>query len=66
LRVWPAALIVCTSAIATAAQTHPSRPIRLVVGLAAGGATDFMARLLAQKMREPLGQSVIVEKRRGA
>src|SRR4051794_3833681 len=43
------------------AQTHPSRPLRLIVGYAPGGATDIVARLLGLWLSERLGQSVIVE-----
>lgn len=63
-----AALAVAALAFATAAQaqTWPSRPIKLIVGFAAGGSTDVTARLIAQALSERLGQQVIVENRGGA
>jgi tripartite-type tricarboxylate transporter receptor subunit TctC len=57
--------LVATHAAAPA-QDFPARPIKLVVGFAAGGTTDFMARLVADKLRGPLGQPVVVENRTGA
>jgi tripartite-type tricarboxylate transporter receptor subunit TctC len=44
----------------------PDRPIKMIVGFAAGGSTDVAARIVAQKMSEILGQSVLVENRPGA
>ena len=44
----------------------PNRPIRMLVGFGAGGGTDIVARIVAQKMAEGLGQSVVVENRTGA
>jgi tripartite-type tricarboxylate transporter receptor subunit TctC len=48
------------------AQSYPMRPITLVVPYAAGGPTDTVARILAEAMRKPLGQAVIVENVVGA
>src|SRR6516164_1861330 len=48
------------------AQAYPTRPITIVVGAAVGGATDVIARLLAERIRQSLGQPVIVENVTGA
>src|SRR3954471_1501694 len=51
---------------AHAQQDYPSKPIRIIVGVAPGGATDILARALGAKMSENLKQQVIVDNRPGA
>lgn len=48
------------------AQAYPSRPVRIIVGFTAGGATDIQARLMGQWLSERLGQQFIIENRGGA
>lgn len=50
----------------TGAAAYPSKPIRMVVGFAAGGPTDVIARVLAQDMSATLGQSILVDNKTGA
>src|SRR5574341_578606 len=60
-----AALLVSGAALAQT-DAYPSRPIRLVVPYGPGGVSDITGRIVAQKMTELLGQSVVVENRAGA
>ena len=48
------------------AQAYPSRPVHIIVGLAAGSAGDIMARLIGQSLSERLGKPFVIENRTGA
>ena len=62
-----AALFLGVVACAThAASPYPARPIRLLDGFPAGGGTDFLARAIARKLTETLGQPIVVDNRPGA
>ncbi len=66
LRSLIAVALSCAPFLALAQQAFPNKPIRLIVGFAPGGGTDIVARAIAPKMGEILGQSVIVENKSGA
>jgi tripartite-type tricarboxylate transporter receptor subunit TctC len=62
-----AALLICLPLAATVAQTvFPAKPVRILVGANAGGGTDIIARLLAEKFSETFKQQFLVENRPGA
>ena len=60
------ALSMLAGIAGAAAQTYPSRPVTVIVPFAAGGVTDIVARIVTERMRSSLGQSVIVENVSGA
>src|SRR5438445_13831262 len=59
-------LMAISATSAPAQVVYPERLIKMIVPAPAGGQTDVMARLMAQKMQQSLGQSVIIENRAGA
>ena len=69
IRAWTTVLLCCLLACAgqdAAAQSYPTRTIRIVVPFPAGGPTDVAARLISSPLGETLGQSIIVENQTGA
>jgi tripartite-type tricarboxylate transporter receptor subunit TctC len=61
-----ALVLACGSGGAQAQKDYPGRPIRMLVGVVPGGATDILARVIGQKMGDNWGQQVIVDNRPGA
>ena len=59
-----ALVLVCAGHVCS--QPYPNRPVKMVIPLAAGGATDALARIVAQKLSEAWGQQVVIENRAGA
>jgi len=66
LRLLWASLALAHCAFGQAQENFPTKPIRIIVGFAAGGGNDIIVRVLAPKMGEGLGQPVIIENRPGA
>jgi tripartite-type tricarboxylate transporter receptor subunit TctC len=61
-----AAIIFTLPAANTSAQSYPDRPVRVLVGLAPGGGTDSVARIMTQKLADTLGQTFVVDNRPSA
>ena len=66
LRIVLAATWLLSGIVASSAQNYPTRPVRVVVGFPAGGPTDAIARIVAQKLTDNLGQQFFVENIGGA
>jgi tripartite-type tricarboxylate transporter receptor subunit TctC len=63
---WLLLLALLTMSVGASAQGYPTKPVRLIVADAAGGAPDQLGRILAQKLSDSLGQQMIVDNRPGA
>lgn len=66
MRITATLLLTLVLAGAASAQNFPNKSIRFLVGFAPGGSTDIVARLIAQKMSDNVGQQVVVDNRAGA
>jgi len=66
MRITATLLLTLVLAAAASAQSFPNKTIRILVGFAPGGSTDIVARLIAQKMTDNVGQQVVVDNRPGA
>src|SRR5580693_5201627 len=66
LRIAALAIAVIASCGIVSAQDYPNRPVRLIVAFAPGGATDFTARIIADRVQSILGQPIAVENKPGA
>jgi tripartite-type tricarboxylate transporter receptor subunit TctC len=66
LRVGLAAVLACLGGQSAIAQSYPSKPIKMIVPFPAGGTTDIVARIVAQRMSESMGQPVLVDNKGGA
>ena len=66
VRFFAALAVALLPAIAGAQQPWPSRPIHMIVPFAPGGASDFVARIIAPKLQDALGQPMVIDNRAGA
>lgn len=60
------ALLACLFALTAQAQTYPNKPVKIIVGYAAGGAVDLVARSVGQGLQTSMGQPFVVENKPGA
>src|SRR5688572_29036806 len=58
--------VACAISVGGALAEYPERPIRFLVGVVPGGATDILARVVGQRLAERFGQQVVIDNRPGA